>query len=133
MTELVFYRGWLLVPIALLLALMALGPVTPHPPEPWLTIWVYVFLSLPFGGMPYGIVAILVWYWLPKQPVWRVRLLALTLPLPIIAVNEWFVGGPSLFVVGIAYGYVVVFLLNEHVFRAFGGVRETTPQPLVAT
>ena len=128
MTELAFYRGWLLVPIALPLVLMALGPITPDPPEPWLTIWVYVFLALPFGGLPYVILAMLVWYWLPEQPAWRVRLLALALPLPIIAVNEWFVDGPSLFVVGMAYGYVGAFLLTEYVLRAVGWVRGSAPQ-----
>jgi hypothetical protein len=37
MSELLFYRAWLLVPIALPIVLVALGPITRNLPDPWLT------------------------------------------------------------------------------------------------
>ena len=125
MRELTFYRAWLLVPIALPILVIVLGPFTPDLAEPWLTIEVYLFLSLPFGGLPYVILALLVWYWLPDRPAWRVRLVALGLPLPMIVVNESLVHGPSWFVVGMAYGYVAIFLLTEQGFRTVGWVEGT--------
>jgi hypothetical protein len=89
-------------------------------------------MSLPFGGLPYVILAMLVWYWVPEQPARRVRLLALVLPIPIIVVNESLVEGPSLFVIAMTYGYVAVFLLIETAFRTVGWVRGDTHQQMVA-
>ena len=133
MSELMFYRAWLLVPIAVPILLMVLGPITPTPPEPWLTIWVHVFMSLVFGGPAYVILAMVVWYWLPDQPASHVRLVALGMPLPIIAVNELLVHGPTRFVIGMAYGYVVAFLLTEPAVRAIRWVRRTDSEEVAAT
>jgi hypothetical protein len=96
-------------------------------------IEVYLFLSLPFGGLFYVILAMVVWYWLPDQPARRVRFVALGLPLPIIAINETLVHGPSFFVVGMAYGYVATFLVTEQILRTMGWVRAPDVDEVVAT
>ena len=124
MLDIVFYRLWLLAPIGIPALLALLGPVVPTPPEPWLSVWVYVALSFWLGAIPYVPLVILAWKWVAEWPPARVRLLAVVMPLPVLGFNALLVHAPWQLAVGISYGYVVLFLVTEVALRAAGRLHD---------
>lgn len=128
MDELTFYRAWLAAPVILPLVLVPLGWTFPTLPEPLLSIAVYSMLALFFGGLPYALMAALAWRGLRGQPAWRVRIVALLLPIPMLALNRLIpqMRAPWQLVTMVCYGYVGAFLLTELVLRQTGWIRPST-------
>lgn len=126
---LTFFRGWLLVPYASAALIELSRPLLPaNPSEPWLTILLYVLLAAVIGAVPYGIIALLLWIWLPGKSAKSVRIAFLAAPLALLAIvisfsSLRFMWREALLV---SYSYVALFLLTEQVLRRLGLLRENS-------
>lgn len=126
---LTFFRGWLLVPYASAALIELSRPLLPaNPSGPWLTILLYVLLAAVIGAVPYGIIALLLWIWLPGKSAKSVRIAFLAAPLALLAIvisfsSLRFMWREALLV---SYSYVALFLLTEQVLRRLGLLRENS-------
>jgi lysylphosphatidylglycerol synthetase-like protein (DUF2156 family) len=102
-------------------------PLLPaNPSEPWLTIFLFVLLAAIVGTIPYGIVAFLLWIWLPGKSAKSVRIAFAAAPLGLLAIvlafnSLRFMWREALLV---SYAYVALFLFAERVLRRVGFVRD---------
>jgi hypothetical protein len=124
---LTFFRCCLLVPYAFG-ALIALSrPLLPaHPSEPWLTVLLFALLAAVIGAIPYGLIAFLLWIWLPGKSARSVRIAFAAAPLGLLAIvlafnSLRFIWREALMV---SYAYVALFLLTEQALRRLGFVRD---------
>ena len=124
---LTFFRCCLLVPYAFGALITLSRPLLPaNPSEPWLTLLLFAVLAVVIGGIPYGVIALLVWIWLPGKSARSVRIAFAVAPLGLLAIvlaynSLRFMWGEALLV---SYAYVALFLLAEQVLRRLGFVRD---------
>jgi hypothetical protein len=125
--SLTFFRACLLVPYAFAALIQLSLPLLPgNLAEPWLTILLYGLLAIVVGGIPYSVIALVLWIWLPGKSSKAVRIALAAAPLGLLAVVLVF---PSLRFAWrqallVSYTYVAVFLLTEQILRRLGFVRD---------
>jgi lysylphosphatidylglycerol synthetase-like protein (DUF2156 family) len=97
-----------------------------NPSEPWLTLLLFAVLAVVIGGIPYGIIAFLLWIWLPGKSARSVRLAFAAAPLGLLAIVVAFDSLRFMWreALTVSYAYVALFLLTEQAFRRRGFVRD---------
>ena len=133
---LTFFRCCLLVPYAFGALITVSRPLLPaNPSEPWLTLLLFAVLAVVIGAIPYGIIALLVWIWLPGKSARSVRIVFAAAPLALLAIVLAFNSLRFMWreALTVSYAYVALFLLTEQVFRRLGFVRDDSVNGLLST
>ena len=126
MKTLTFFRACLLVPYVLAGLAYLSRPLLSGAPTPWSTISLYLLLAVVAGGIPYGILALLLWIWMPGKSTRAIRSVFAAAPLVLLAIvlasaSLRFAWREALLV---SYSYVALFLLAEQVVRRLGFMRD---------
>jgi hypothetical protein len=95
----------------------------------------FAVLAVVIGAIPYGIIALLVWIWLPGKSARSVRIVFAAAPLALLAIVLAFNSLRFMWreALTVSYAYVALFLLTEQVFRRLGFVRDDSVNGLLST
>ena len=126
MSELTFYRGWLLLPLGLPVAAGLLAPLLPEAARSGTgTVLILLYMAALFGAPIYVPLACGLWAWLPGQPAARVRVASGLAPFPIVAfaaavpfLRDWWPVA-----LAVCYGWVAAFIVSERAARWVGALR----------